>query len=188
MKLGLLNDSVSLNASVFEIQRQNVARFNGILGFAETVGEQRHRGFEIEVSGKPLPGVTLSAGYGYLDGVITQDPDPARQGSRPVNIPEHTGSVTVRYDFSSGTLAGLYVGGTMVAIGSRFLDDREETKIDGSIRGDLFAGYSLTETLYARLFMRNISNAKYIETPGSINGQNHFNAPFGVFGTLGVKF
>jgi len=186
IKADLLGDSVSVTASVFQITRQNVARFTGM--FAETVGEQRNRGFEFEAAGEVLPGLTLSAGYGYIDAEITEDPNAARQGNRPLHVPEHSGSLTARYDFRSGPLQGVHVGGVVNAVGSRFLDDFEQTKIDGHVRGDLFAGYQFTDNLEARVFVRNVANAQYVENPGRINGGNHFNEPLSVYATIGVKF
>jgi len=186
IKTDLFDNAVSLTASVFQIERQNVARFTGM--FAETVGEQRHRGFEFEAAGEVLPGLMLSAGYGYIDAEITEDPNAARQGKRPLHVPEHTGSLTVRYDFRSGPLQGVHVGGVVNAVGSRFLDDLEQTKIDGYVRGDLFAGYQFTDNLEARLFVRNVADAQYVENPGRISGVNQFNEPLSVYFTLRAKF
>lgn len=186
IKADLLGDSVSVTAWVFQITRQNVARFTG--AFSETVGEQRHRGFEFEAAGEVLPGLTLSAGYGYIDGEITEDPNSARQGKRPIHVPQHTGSLTARYDFRSGTLQGVHVGGVVNAVGSRFLDDFEQTKIDGYVRGDLFAGYQFTDNLEARVFVRNVTDAQYIENPGRISGVNQFNEPLSVYFTLRAEF
>jgi len=186
IKADLLGDSVSVTASVFQIERQNVARFTGM--FAETVGEQRNRGFEFEAAGEVLPGLTLSAGYGYIDAEITEDPNAARQGNRPLHVPEHSASLTARYDFRSGPFQGVHVGGVVNAVGSRFLDDFEQTKIDGHVRGDLFAGYRFTDNLEARVFVRNVADAQYIENPGRINGGNRFNEPLSVHFTLGAKF
>ena len=185
IKADLLNGAVFVTASVFQISRQNVARSVG--PFFETVGEQRHRGFEFEAAGEVLPGLTLSAGYGYIDAEITEDANPARQGKRPIHVPEHTGSLTVRYDFRSGPLQGVHVGGVVNAVGSRFLDDLEQTRIDGYVRGDLFAGYQFTDNLEARVFVRNIADAQYIENPGRISGVNQFNEPLSVYFTLRAK-
>jgi len=191
VKFDLLENKLSLTAAVFQIERQNVARsVQGPDGsfFSETVGEQRHRGFELDVTGEVLPGLTLSGGYGYIDAEITEDPNPLRQGNRPQHVAEHTGSLTLRYDFQSGPLQGVHLGGVVNAVGSRFLDDQEQTKIDGYVRGDLFAGYQVTDSLEARVFVRNLTNAQYIETPGSISNNNHFNEPLSVYFTLGAKF
>ena len=188
-KFDLLGGDLSLTTAAFHLARQNVARSVAGGAFSETVGEQTHRGIELELTGELLPDLSISAGYAFIDAEITEDPDPDREGSRPRAVSRHSGSLTLRYNVSSGPLQGAYFGGTAVGVGPRFVDDTEQAEIDGYVRGDLFAGYEINENVQTRLFIRNITDAQYIETPGyGVGGGNHFNEPLNVYATFSVKF
>jgi iron complex outermembrane receptor protein len=76
-------------------------------------GEERARGVEFEVSGRPMEQLTLLANYAYNDAEITDDTDPALVGRTKENAPRHAGTLWGRYDFRGGfgVGAGLtYVG------------------------------------------------------------------------------
>ena len=73
-------------------------------------GEQRSRGFELDVSGKILPNLQVSASYAYTDAEIIEDDDPTLVGERVGGTPENSANFWGRYDFENGALRDFGVG------------------------------------------------------------------------------
>jgi iron complex outermembrane receptor protein len=69
VKSDLWNKRLRLNAAVFQnkVSNQQLAVFSTSTGFQTiNVGKATQRGFEFEVTAKPLSALTLSANYGYV--------------------------------------------------------------------------------------------------------------------------
>ncbi len=63
-------------------------------------GEEQATGLELEFSGKVTDALQLIANYAYNDTEIVDDPDPALEGRRKENAPEHTATLWARYDLN----------------------------------------------------------------------------------------
>lgn len=70
----LLSDNrLVLSLAVFDLTRKNVVETDPVDdNFSVAVGEQRAKGFEAELTGKPLPWIDLVATYAYVDAKVTQ--------------------------------------------------------------------------------------------------------------------
>lgn len=175
-KINLASDRLTVTASLFDVRRQNVARQVAPNVF-ETVGEQRHRGLELEAAGEPFPGLSIALGYSYIDAEITKDPNGSRLGNRPSQVPEHSFSSWLRYGFEDAGRSGPFVAGGVYAIGSRFLTDFETLRVAGYARVDLSAGYRWKSGTELNLFVRNVGDRRYLENVTSVNGVNFFGEP-----------
>lgn len=102
-------------------------------------GTQRHRGLEAEADLKHGP-LSLQAGAMLLDaknrGVTS---NPAFDGKRPVNVPEHTFKLNASYRVDA--LPGLHVAGGLVYEGERMVLQDNSVSIPGWTRLDAALRY-----------------------------------------------
>ena len=109
----LTRGHVRASLSAFRIRRNHV----GVpdpdnLGFQIQEGRFRVRGVELEGEWSPLPGWWLQGGYAYLDAIVARSTDPAGEGARLAETPEHTVTTATRVMVGDVELraAGNYVG------------------------------------------------------------------------------
>lgn len=104
--------------SVYEIEKFNIGQTNPdfVLGNGQPeflgTGRERARGVEADTSVKITPALTLIAGGGYVDARVLASSNAALRGTRKVNIPRTTGSLSARHRFG-GTLKGLTAGASL---------------------------------------------------------------------------
>ncbi len=60
--------------------------------------EQRNRGLELTMAGEPYAGLRLIGGMTWLNAQLTQTPNPATQGKRPVGVPQLMANAGVEWD------------------------------------------------------------------------------------------
>lgn len=65
-------------------------------------GEERSRGFELELQGKLNPDLTLSAAYAFCDAVIVNDGNPENDGKVKEYAPRHSAGLFAKYQFKFG--------------------------------------------------------------------------------------
>ncbi len=185
-KIDFIPDRLSATMSVFQITKNNVAV--GVAGedYSVLTGEQRSRGFEIDVTGEITPGWQLIASLGYVDATITED-DVYEVGNRLVGVPRWNGSLWTTYEFQTEKLAGLKVGAGVTAVGKRTGDLDNSFYIDGYYRLDASVSYQLTENLELSVLGRNLTNKDYIL---STNGrtENTPGAPLSVLAAIKASF
>jgi iron complex outermembrane recepter protein len=92
-KLDFFGVRISSTLAVYHLTKENILTPDpDYPGFSIQIGEQRSRGAEVDIAGEVLPGFRLIGSYAYTDAEIVKS-DPEREGNRPANVPEHTGSV-----------------------------------------------------------------------------------------------
>ncbi|MEM6845304.1 MAG: TonB-dependent receptor [Bacteroidota bacterium] len=84
-----------------------------------TRGEQRSRGFEMDISGYVLPNFQLVASYGFNDAKIVEDAIEDFIDERIGGAPEHNANFWGRYDFMNETLKGIGIG-----LGAQYVAER----------------------------------------------------------------
>ena len=115
-----LNGKVFANFAVFDIIQKNILLGDTYdLETLTTRGEQRSRGFEMDVSGYVSPNFQLIASYGYNDAEIVEDAIEEFIGERIGGAPEHNANFWARYDFMNETLKGIGLG-----LGAQYVDER----------------------------------------------------------------
>ncbi len=121
VKQDLLDQRLNVTASVFDLTRSNVLTNdpNDPTGnFSIATGEQRSRGFELDVVGRITPAWQVIGAYTYLDGKVTED-NSIPVGSRLVGAARHSGSLWNKVALGAWGLPGWSVGVGIVASGDR---------------------------------------------------------------------
>ncbi|GLK86145.1 TonB-dependent siderophore receptor [Ancylobacter defluvii] len=85
-------------------------------------GEVESHGFEFSGKAEVLPGLNLTLAYAYTDAEVTQSNVAGVQGKTPTGVPRNAASAWVDYTWSTGTLAGLTLGGGARYIGESYGD------------------------------------------------------------------
>jgi len=105
-----------LSASLFRIDKG--------LGYTDPAsnrftqqGSQVHDGLEISAAGELAPGVSLVAGYMFLDAVAERTGNAAVEGRRPVNVPRHTATLLADWRIRA-------VPGLAASLGGQYLSGR----------------------------------------------------------------
>lgn len=140
VKVRFLGDRGRATAAVYTLERDNIA-IPDDNGFTQQIGNQRSRGFELELAAEPGNGYRAVASYAYNDAELTQFaelltvPTPTgelvpvvfdRSGNRPAFAPEHLFDVWASRTFVSGLGVGL--GGRYM--GEQFIDEDNLFVID----------------------------------------------------------
>ena len=174
-----------ITAAYFDIS-QPLATFdeNDVFGY---LGDQVHRGVEVTLTGKVAPGLRIIAGGLYLDPTICNPDDPILDGKRPSGVPEY--QINLFADYEVAAVPGLALNGGVFLTGERFADELNTFTLDDYVRVDLGLRYAFDlgdQRLTARLNVRNVTNASYVEGAGF--GFFFFGAPRGAFFSLASEF
>lgn len=118
----------SITASIFDIKQNNVStrdpNSDNPLDTIQT-GQIRSRGFEIEGTASPLPGLNLITSYTFQDVEITRSND-GDKGNRPSGIPAHLASAWADYTLQQGLLKGVGAGLGVRYFGPMFSDNAHD--------------------------------------------------------------
>lgn len=153
-----------VSAAVFKIEQNNLAEFD-----AEVDGEARYRavdgvtirGYELEVSGQPLPRWNLSGGFTRM---LAQDGN----GNRLVlEAPDNLLRLTSSYQLS-GALDGLSVGGHTSwqsdVISPEVGPNGEDAVQRAYALLDLFCGYRFNDQLRVQANLNNVFDKVYYKS------------------------
>ncbi|MCE8024894.1 TonB-dependent siderophore receptor [Billgrantia aerodenitrificans] len=182
LELGLkgehLNGALNWHAAVFQITDQNrsVADLANP-GFSVAEGEAESEGFEVEVTGSPLPRWDISAGYAYTKTEYVNDPN---QEGQPfsTDTPKHDFKLWTRYRFSDNPDQGWRIGAGLnysSSIYAEAMDTRWQqggyTTLSGLI------GYRFNRNLDFSLTGENLTDKKYFDTLRANTRNNYYGAP-----------
>ncbi len=114
VKWDLRDGDLSLNAAVFDIEKNNV-RSQISPGVYELTGDIRVYGFQASVAGRITRDWQVFGGYTYLDAeIVKASVLDETQGKVPANTPKNSASIWTAYNFTrewqAGTGARLHVG------------------------------------------------------------------------------
>lgn len=114
LKAVFLNNTMSFNAALYEINQRNIlmnANDPANPDLLITRGAERSRGFECDVAGYITPQWQINASYSFIDAEIINDQNPALIGARKQNTPKNSANLWTRYNFAAETvLKGFGVG------------------------------------------------------------------------------
>ncbi len=157
--------------AAYELERDNIA-IPDDNGFTQQAGDQRSRGFELELGASPGSGWRTLFNYAYNDAELTrfselvQLPFPPffavfdRSGNRPAFAPEHLAGFWISRRFAGGWHAG--GGGRWV--GRQFIAEDNATEIDSYALLDLSVGHTSGIWRWS-LHLENLTDEEY-ETRG----------------------
>ena len=131
MKNDLLNGALSINLTAYRIINNNLAQTaqfekdgvtqNSNSNLKELVGQTTSDGIELDITGRPITGLDIIAGYSYNNMRYTKTPDTKgsyKEGERLVGTPAHTANGSVFYTFTD-RLKGLKLGASVFYTGDR---------------------------------------------------------------------
>ncbi|PXY43096.1 TonB-dependent siderophore receptor [Flavobacterium hydrophilum] len=104
IKATFLNNSMSFNAAIYEINQRNILmNANDPVNpdLLVTRGAERSRGFECDLAGYIIPDWQINASYSYIDAEITNDRNASLIGARKQNTPKNSANLWTRYNFNS---------------------------------------------------------------------------------------
>ena len=171
VKAQFLGGRLNLTAVYYDISKRNVVIGNGIE--AQLVDGQDSRGYEMSLSGQPLPGMNLVLGYAYTDADL---PD----GTVPRNVAEHTANAWASYEWQGGALRGIGLGAGAFHQSNRFGDNANTwnlgsfTVVDASLWYNIpysFAGRDESLPTRIQLSGRNLTDERYYTASGFDAGQ-----------------
>ena len=126
-KLDLFFKRLSIGASLYEITQNNIL----VNAFDEVnpdrrrqIGQQRARGFEMDVYGNILPNLTVTAAFSYNLAKIMESEVAAEVGADMPNAPRSQGNVWAKYTIDRGAFKG--VG---FALGANYATKRNMTNM-----------------------------------------------------------
>ncbi|MBL8497071.1 MAG: TonB-dependent receptor [Nitrosomonas sp.] len=207
-KLHSPDDQLRLTFTAFEIFKQNVLTSDISQGpgsgFSIATGEQRSRGFEVDVAGQLLPGLEIIGSYAYIDARITED-NTFIEGSRLPNVPKHQASLWTTYTVREGMLKGLGVSAGFLAFGERngiFLCQDPEVSfcqqpfhLPGYVRVDAAAYYrnqayilNKRTNFIASVNIRNLLDERYFTGAQNFREIIYTGAPLTVVGSLKFEY
>ncbi|MGD7034056.1 TonB-dependent siderophore receptor [Methylotuvimicrobium buryatense] len=138
------------------------------------IGEQRSQGIELDVLGQITDELSVIGSYAFTDARITKDNRTLNgvvqgyEGNRLTNVPEHSGSLWLRYDVKRyAPLDGLSFGIGTFAAGQRQGDNENSFQLPGYVRLDAFTAYQWKvgdSKLTAQFNIRNLLNKTYYES------------------------
>jgi iron complex outermembrane receptor protein len=191
-EIGIKNDffdgNLSVNLTGYRIVNHNLAQTaqfaadgvtpNNNTSLKELTGQTTSDGVELDIAGRPLKGLDITAGYSYNYMRYTKTPDAKGnyvEGERLVNTPAHTANASAFYSFKAFRFGATFnyvgerVGGWNNTIGQAQNYDRR-IPVDGFATLDLSAGFSYKK-LSLLLKVSNLTNTfnYYVHENYSVN-------------------
>ena len=187
MKADALEHRLTGLLAFYHITRTNVPTPDAVNpNFYDAVGEQRHRGIDLDLTFRPMKGWDFVLAYGFIDARITQDATVTNIGNRSPEVPENSYSFWTRYTLQSGPLHGLGAG----------LRYRYLTRQEGDTANSFaIPSYGLLDlALYytrgrfkAQVNVNNVTNERYFSgVDGAFEVQP--GQPVSIFGNVGWNF
>lgn len=146
-------------------------------GFFFAAGEVEVEGWELEVSGKPVPNLNLSVGYAYINSKYLEDRN--NEGKIfSLFEPKHSLKSYAKYDFSEGPLQRAFVGaGLHVNSGNDGTSNSSRRSQSGYAVASAQVGYQLAEQTSLALIGNNLFDRHYYARVGGLNTYNTVGDP-----------
>jgi iron complex outermembrane receptor protein len=161
LKLALPSGFAATLAWFTGTRRNVVDLLPGSPFLAMQVGEQRARGFDMDLTWQPLPGLAILASYAHLNAFIVQDQLYAA-GNRLDRVPADSGRVWANYRFQSAPLRNVSVGAGFYAA------SRQATALDNLYFTPAFVTFDAriayeTDRWSVALVGKNLADRRYFE-------------------------
>lgn len=201
-KTALFDDRLSTTLAYYHLTKNNLMTadlstpdlFDNI-----AIGEARSQGIEFDMTGRISNNLSLIGSYAYTDARVTKNND-GFVGEKLTNVPEHSGSLWLKYDFNGyQALDGLSIG-----LGGVAADTREGNysyygspfQLPGYVRADTYAAYKFyvnKTKVTAQINIRNLLDKRYYESTdpdSNVSPQNgvYPGTPLMAVGSVKVEF
>ena len=162
-KIDLLGGALSLQGALFRTDKTNARTPDPITGLQVLEGEQRVQGFELGMVGRPLPALSVFAGYTYLDSEILKSNEVVNGvsvvGNEMPNAPHNSFSFWTTYDF----LERWQVGTGIFYVDERFANNANTNVAPSYVRWDMTVGYQINKNIQLRLNAINLTDELYFD-------------------------
>ncbi len=159
VKTSLFDGKLNASAAVFRLEDQNRAYYVSDIFFYNAAGKVDMNGFEAEISGSPLPGWDLSAGYTYLNPHYETEQD-----DLSMVTPKHNFKLWSNYHFRQDTFLRNVSVGVGVLAASSLKNGLVTTP--GYVTAALQVGYQFTPKTSATLTVNNLLGKTYYQSLG----------------------
>jgi len=110
-----------VTAAVYNLEQKNALTADPVNEFFQVqTGKVRVRGFEIDATLSPLPGLNMVGGYAYTDSEILKSNIPGEQGNEMPNVPKNQVSWWTDYTLQTSVLKGFGLGAGVRYVGDFF--------------------------------------------------------------------
>ncbi|MSU66256.1 MAG: TonB-dependent siderophore receptor [Opitutus sp.] len=169
LKFELFNKRLFGGVAVFENARRNLTTVDVLNpGFSVATGEVTSRGSELDLGVALTKDWQVIVGLGFQNATTTKDNVPANVGLEQPNVPNESGSLWTKYNFSSGPAKGLSVGLGVTRVGER-AGGRDSVprsfNIPGYTTANVLISYGFKHDKFS-LNIENLTDERYI-----MNGQ-----------------
>jgi len=149
-------------------------------------GEIETRGAEAEISGSPMQGLDLLAGYSY---VISEFLSNAAVQAQATHTPKHTLDLWAKYSFQDPVLKGWYAGAGQRAVSEYYaMSGGLRIQEDGHAVANAVVGYQITDNIGAALTITNLFDKEYYEKVSTTARQNFYGEPRSAMLTIKAKW
>lgn len=167
VKTSFLDGRLAVSADYYKLERTNISVFTGKinsrgLGYYELVGDEKSKGWELEVH------AALTKNW-QLIGVAWKGDSLDRNGVQFFNSMKESAGFFTRYNFKAGELAGLGIGGGSYAQGRRYFGAGAAA---GFFTHTVFASYQFKEYT-VKLNVDNVTDAEFVSgawSQGQVSG------------------
>ncbi|MFQ3247801.1 MAG: iron complex outermembrane receptor protein [Arenicella sp.] len=189
IKSEFFDGKLQTSAALYSIDKTNVLTAEN--GLPVLRDGQSSQGFEASISGQPISGMNIIAGYAYTDAEIAGK---GVTGNRPRNVGDNTFNLWASYEFQTGAFEGVGVGGGAFYNGDRAGDDANSFTLDSYTLVDLSAWYTVQvpggdgdRTVRFQLAAKNLFDEEYFPASGG-NERINIGTPRTVFGSVSFDF
>ena len=189
-KLKFLSNRAFLGGTAYTLERNDIA-IPDATGVLRQAGDQRSRGFELDLSAEAAKGLIGYASYAYTDAELTSFAELLltqvgpifldRTGNTPPFAPRHMLNVWVSKEFANG----LGLGAGVRALSEQFVSEDNRFSIPGYAVLDAAAFYR-TGRLRFGVNLKNVTNKEYA-TRGFGGVSAIPGRPFEVLGRVDVR-
>ncbi|MCT9070351.1 TonB-dependent siderophore receptor [Cupriavidus gilardii] len=186
-KFSLLDGRLEPTVALFDIRRSNgVVSDPDDFNYVIQVGEQRSRGWEIDVPFSITPRWRVLASYTQYKAEIAADSNPALVGKLLANAPRRTASIWTTYDFA-GAASGLSVGIGATYVGERQANTENTFALPSYTRWDANIAYRFGKArrYKVQLTVQNLGDRRYYDSGGAFV-PTYPGAPRTVFASFGA--
>jgi iron complex outermembrane receptor protein len=171
-ELGLKYDAgrIGFGAAAFATDKPRTLKF----GQPQPMGEDQHRGVELNVYGEATRGLKLLGGLTWLDTTQHGTGDPATEGKRTLGIPKTQANLGAEWEVAG--IEGLALDARALYTGGVWADSANTLAVPDWTRFDIGLRYLFEvkgTLLTARARVDNVANKKYWASSGGYPDQGY---------------
>jgi len=166
LKLNLFDGRLGATFGAFHITKKNVKTPHPDPSVLDsiTVGEQRSRGVDMQLSGEINHSLRVIAAYAFVDAEVTKDTRSNYVGNLLAGVPRHNASLFAVYRFPGNTvLSGSEIGAAFSYVGARRASVASDFELPSYRTVDLFARWQPAKNVNLTLNLNNLFNKEYYE-------------------------